>query len=502
MKFPAPQRLQQVHVSLNNGEYEPVASYDAKNATYLQDQQALQESLVQLCPAKTWYKNARMACCPRPILFTSSHQRKWSELHEALVLAITDIVERWWTDPAAHFPERMPLEPEEEDLLRWIDSQVPDNLPPYRECRGSWRPDFLVEEDSSEGVENFRITEINARFSFNGYMFQAYGQQALKDIGVCGGSNGLVNGPDPAKILDGLLSLFRPDLPLHLLKGEEAGIDIHMVVEFVQRHSGITPRFILPADLRLLPDAQAKGGYKLCCVVKSSDSMVPSSSFLCHNGEILEEIHQLGLELRQQELRALQPEMLHQISLRCFNDLRTILLVHDKRMLGIVKQEIKDLVARNVLTPMQAEALNKGIADTILPGSLELQDLIRHCKESPGQKDEYILKPVRSGKGDGIVFGKELSSAEWISRLQHLSAAQLSAAYGGACIAQRRVKQLLYDVILRPTGVKTQYPLIGTYHSINGEFLGLGIWRSSPDQICAVSHGGAWMCSVTRGDCD
>lgn len=275
-----------------------------------------------------------------------------------------------------------------------------------------------------------------------------------------------------------------------------------MVVEFVQRHSGITPRFILPADLRLLPDAQAKGGYKLCCVVKSSDSMVPSSSFLCHNGEILEEIHQLGLELRQQELRALQPEMLHQISLRCFNDLRTILLVHDKRMLGIVKQEIKDLVARNVLTPMQAEALNKGIADTILPGSLELQDLIRHCKESPGQKDEYILKPVRSGKGDGIVFGKELSSAEWISRLQHLSAAQLSAAYGGACIAQRRVKQLLYDVILRPTGVKTQYPLIGTYHSINGEFLGLGIWRSSPDQICAVSHGGAWMCSVTRGDCD
>lgn len=55
-------------------------------------------------------------------------------------------------------------------------------------------------------MENFRITEINARFSFNGYMFQAYGQQALKDIGVCGGSNGLVNGPDPAKVAISLIS--------------------------------------------------------------------------------------------------------------------------------------------------------------------------------------------------------------------------------------------------------------------------------------------------------
>lgn len=43
---------------------------------------------------------------------------------------------------------------------------------------GSWRPDFLV-EDGPDGEENFRITEINARFSFNGFMHAAYGQQAL-----------------------------------------------------------------------------------------------------------------------------------------------------------------------------------------------------------------------------------------------------------------------------------------------------------------------------------
>lgn len=54
-------------------------------------------------------------------------------------------------------------------------------------------------EDSEDGaiVENFRITEINARFSFNGFMHQAYGQQALDDVGV--GAN-LANATDSEKV--------------------------------------------------------------------------------------------------------------------------------------------------------------------------------------------------------------------------------------------------------------------------------------------------------------
>ncbi|QMW39216.1 hypothetical protein G4B11_002496 [Aspergillus flavus] len=502
MKIPAPQQLQQLHVSLDGGHYEPVTTFDPAKATYLQDQEALQENLLRLCSVNGWHKSSRAACSPRPVLVSSEHQRRWRELHEALVLAITDIVERWLTDPEARFPERMPLEPEEEDLLRWIDEQVPHNLPQYRDCRGSWRPDFLVEEENSEDgsgpVENFRISEINARFSFNGFMFATCGQQAIHDMGICDNGNGLVGATDPAKILKGLLRLFQPGLPLHLLKGDEAGVDIHMLVNFLDRYLGITPRFIMPADLRLLHEPQAKGGYKLCCVVKNPDSCDPAT-LIYHDGDILEEIHQVGLELHQREIRALEPEMLRQISLRCFNDMRTILLVHDKRMLGIVKQELENLVARNVLTLSQAKILDKGIPETILPGSLDLDQAIARCKEMPELKDEYILKPIRSGKGDGIVFGEDLNSEEWISRLEGLRSAQLIPG-GGTCIVQRKVKQLLYDVVLRPTGVKTRYPLIGTYHSINGEFLGVGVWRSSPDRICAISHGGAWTVSVMRDE--
>lgn len=329
-------------------------------------------------------------------------------------------------------------------------------------------------------------------------MLAAHGSQALRDIGVANENNGLVCATDPDKILGGLLRLFRHDRPLYLLKGEEPGMDIHLFVEYLQRNLGITPRFITPSELRLLPDVQREGRYKLCCVVKAvDDSASQTSTFTNDIGEILQEIHQVGLELHQRELLALEPEMLRQLSLRCFNDMRTILLVHDKRMLGIVKQELAHLTEQGVLTLAQAETLDRGIVDTILPGSTELGRLLRSSRELPGLKDQYILKPIRSGKGNGIAFGEDLTSAEWVSKLENLRCPELEARKR-LYVVQRKVKQLLYDVVLRGSGEKVKYPLIGTYHSTAGEYLGLGVWRSSADRICAISHGGAWMSSVIK----
>ncbi|KAH8422750.1 uncharacterized protein LDX57_000506 [Aspergillus melleus] len=506
MKPPAPETLQQVHVPLQGGRYKPVSACDSEDRSYLQNHTAIQESLLRFSSANSWHKSALQAFIPWPILVPSVHQNQFKELNDALVSAITDIVERWWTDTKARFPERMPLEPAEEDLLRWIDSQVPNNLRPYRECRGSWRPDFLIEEDRLEGAsgprENLRISEINARFSFNGYMYAACGQQALKEQGLCDSGNGLVGATDPARILGGILNLFNPDLPLHLLKGEELGNDIHIVVEFLQIRFGIHPRFVHPSDLRLVPYPPGKGGCRLCCVITDAEleDTERLEPVIYHDGEAMEEIHQVGLELHQRELRALSPEMLHQISLRCFNDMRTVLLVHDKRMLGIVKQELDALVARNVITRAQAKILDKGLASTILPGSLELDRLIGDCEKDRGTKNEYILKPIRSGKGDGIVFGEDIDPAEWLSRLEGLRSSRLGPGGGGNCVVQRKVNQIRYDVVLSPTGVMAKYPLVGTYHSVHGEFLGIGVWRSSPHRICAISHGGAWTCSVTEGN--
>lgn len=271
-----------------------------------------------------------------------------------------------------------------------------------------------------------------------------------------------------------------------------------MFIDFLYRHIGIKPRLITPADLRLIPNPRSKNGFKLCCLVKDQQNPLlinESSLHVTSKGEVVEEVHQVGLELHQHELFGLSREMLREISLRCFNDMRTILLVHDKRMLGIIKQEIPALLARNVLTSAQGEVLERGIADTFIPGSSELDELIQASTNSLELRKEYLLKPIRGGKGAGIIFGDEVGADEWLLTLERLRNPHFVRG-NTMYVVQRRIWPRLYEVILSSSGDRGHYPLIGTYHTTNGQLLGLGTWRSSPDRICAVSHGGAWICSV------
>lgn len=288
-------------------------------------------------------------------------------------------------------------------------------------------------------------------------------------------------------------------MPLHLLIGEEAGMDIHMLINASQERFGITPRLIKPSDLRLEADLQGSRGSRLCCLArrKGDSKMFPSpTTFISSNGEIVEEIQQVGLELHQHELFALPRDMLRQISLCCFNDLRTVLLVHDKRMLSIVKQELQQLVLAQVLTPDEARALDDGIVDTFIPGSPQLHSLLEESIHSPDLKDEYILKPIRSGKGAGILFGEDLAPHEWKSAL--VSVQYQIPFKEKMFVVQKRVKHCLYDLVLHASGEKLRYPLVGTWHIFQGKFCGLGVWRSSGDRICAISSGGSMICSVSR----
>lgn len=107
-----------VHIPLSGGGYEPINSLDPHDAAYDLDHEAIQKSLLQFCSAESWNNSSRSAFMPRPILVSSEHQRQWKELNNALVSAITNIVERWWTDSVSGFSECMPLEPVEEDLFR------------------------------------------------------------------------------------------------------------------------------------------------------------------------------------------------------------------------------------------------------------------------------------------------------------------------------------------------------------------------------------------------
>ncbi|OAA60622.1 hypothetical protein ISF_05661 [Cordyceps fumosorosea ARSEF 2679] len=501
MATPVVERMKQVRLGLGSALCESVTKNTTELAVFTQEHEAHEEILLAKCPPTLWPHGSYRASCPRPILISESHCRQLKDLHGALTAAMNDIVSRWWRDKAANFPARMPLEEEEEQLLQWLDEQEElGNLPKFSTRQGSWRPDFLVEEvhhEDGSKTENFRLSEINARFCFNGFMHILYGNLALQGMNL--NECGLSIPANGAEFFDSLLDMFRHDQPLHLLKGEEDGIDIGMFIQAVHDRIGTEPRLITPTDLRLVAD-ETTGRTRLCCLATRGASS-DGDAFRTAEGEAVEEIHQVGLELHQHELAALGGEMRRQLGLRCFNDLRTVLLVHDKRMLGIIGQELCSLVARGVLTPAQAVILDRGVAQTILPGSPELLRLAAGGNCDDTTKDGYLLKPVRCGKGAGIVFGEDMTAEAWRSTLNGLRST--ASPDSGSMVVQRRIKQQLYDVVLKRNdgngmGEMKRNHLVGTYHVINGRYLGIGIWRSSAERICAISTGGSWMCSVIR----
>lgn len=111
-------QLLQITFGSRPGDYTPGAAYSIDKAVYQQAEDDQQKALLKLCPEGLWHNGSYAAGCPRPILIGKHHQQQMHDLHEALTIAIIDIVQRWWRDVDALFPERMPLEPEEEELLK------------------------------------------------------------------------------------------------------------------------------------------------------------------------------------------------------------------------------------------------------------------------------------------------------------------------------------------------------------------------------------------------
>lgn len=280
---------------------------------------------------------------------------------------------------------------------------------------------------------------------------------------------------------------------LHLVKGEEHGHDIFMFMEFAKK-LGLDLRIIHPDDLRIVPDQAGVNGFKLCCLARSDDP----GSFSNTSGETVEYVHQICLELHQREFRALGWEMQKQISIRCFNDLRTILLVHDKRMLGIIREELGSLTSRGVISAAQGRCLDKGIAYTILPGSSRLSIFEKDCRLSETLKDDYILKPTRGGKGAGILFGDEINSHDWLALLQTMKSPLINKKET-SYVVQLNVRQPFYNIFSASDASPSRCRMVGTFHMVHGTFLGLGVWRCSPGRLCAISTGEAsWVVSVRR----
>lgn len=95
----------------------PVSALDASYEDRKRAEEAYYPVIFQYTGGLTHLPYELRYMTPHPLLISDQFLADLRLFHDALAIALSNIVQRWFTDKEAAFPTRMPLEPHEEDLL-------------------------------------------------------------------------------------------------------------------------------------------------------------------------------------------------------------------------------------------------------------------------------------------------------------------------------------------------------------------------------------------------
>ncbi|KAF4459727.1 hypothetical protein FALBO_13512 [Fusarium albosuccineum] len=398
---------------------------------------------------------------PHAIAISDSKLSQLERLHVLLGRAVIDLVNRWFTDEAANLPARMPLNPAEELLLRWVASS--GKIPEYSQHAGCWRTDILFGR-SSDGLSDDapQVCEINGRLPLNGILAVGHHASGVSRFGA--GKNGFQSISSLEESRKRLMDFFDKSKPLFCIRDKWPGVDSAVFLPAWTVITNQPTRIVRPVDLELRPDDSSPMAYAL---------WDRSSNVL---------ISQWFAEMMQDEWAGLDPAVARHLALTPLNDLRTILLVHDKRLLGILPQELPGMVARGVLTADEADIVAAGIVETLIPGSAELEALLQKSAADSTVKDGFVYKPCRDGSGEGVELGRNLTQDDWLARVERLAGSDALQPHQHPAVIQRLVEHKWYDFVRHEvpgvTGLEVdKFHLIGSMYMFQSRIFYPGVWR-------------------------
>lgn len=392
--------------------------------SFVKSAEELNQLLSQVGNDATWYCSSFN---PFPLVLSQSEYDTHATIQQALCSAIEAVVGNYLKDARLH--QMIPLSHDALELIEALDRT------PY--LIGSYRPDFL--HDHNGGI---KVCEINARFPCNGYfithyLYRAFGRR--KSI------------PPDLHQIDGLqdvpskfMQRFQRDDRIAIVKGREKGWDVRFFLHELCE-AGFACDLISPADL-------------------TADN--------AHDALMLE-LHQD--ELLEPNLRAtLKPKLGIQ---RLLNDLRTILLAHDKRFLALLhaSEIIKDYVDSKT-----KDFLQEHVVPTYIIGRSP-----EKAEEALRNPDQWVLKPNLLGKGEGMLIGTHTPRDIWKTSLRNPDNSEF--------VLQRFIEQRKFSIrMLVEKNVETvNLNVVGTLLCFDDTFLGTGIYRASQKDIVNVAGGGA-----------
>ena len=172
------------------------------------------------------------------------------------------------------------------------------------------------------------------------------------------------------------------------------------------------------------------------------------------------------MELHQDEITSMPMEILTYLVNSCniLNDLRTIFLVHNKNFLTLLSD---DLLMADYLSPLHHSIIKKHRirsfqVDRLLENESQRDEILKN-------KDRWLVKPCTLGKGEGIVFGKNVSSEKWSTIFNE---SLISKEF----VIQEYVEQEKFGLLHHSKGEMqcqlNKYQMVGCLLCFNTEFLG------------------------------
>ena len=283
----------------------------------------------------------------KPLVITGQRREELTQLHRVLYKACEYLAinYREFTDPYLR------LSPKEMEILDYQSTK------PFR--AGAWRPDWIV---SSQG--DILICEITSRFFGHGLFMSYYAECDAARYGQ-GASR-------YEEVIAHILELPGDKDEIFVLKSADKTSAIAMYKPLYERFGKKV--MILEAD-----EVEAnRSAWEGKCILSALNQ------------------HDL-MSFSMDTLKAL-------VDSGMINDLRTILLLHDKRFMRLW---FEDSFTERFLSPEEADFLRSHAIMTYLSSDTEA------FADARANKDKYILKPYMLGKSEDVYAGCMTSEKEW-----------------------------------------------------------------------------------------
>ncbi|NTE04787.1 hypothetical protein G6M26_10520 [Agrobacterium tumefaciens] len=364
---------------------------------------------------------------PIPVAVERKEIVRMEKLCRVLNKALTGVVNAYFEDERIRSIYNF-----DEDLNRILGMALAQ---PYEV--GMYRPDFLQAEDGG-----IKICEIGARYPINGWMISYYLNVITKNNKATH-LPALEAVPAQQDFIETIFNRFNNSEPIVLVHEKEKGTEVfYLLNEFGKR--GLD-------------------------YVSASPSQLTQQ-----NGEVIlngKPVSQFIFEMDREELRNFDPEVLRLIisHKNYFNDVRTLILVHDKRILAVLYNEE---IMNNYLSEEEHLFLRSFLIPTYALHTSEKRAEVSHSPLN------WVLKRNSGGRGIDMYVKSDCEASLWTD---------IIAKQWPEYMVQEYVPQRWFK---HGNGSEDSLiNLVGMLLCYNDQSFGPGLFRGSAESVVNVHQG-------------